>query len=149
MLDRWEDVLRNTSFPNFLTDTQKGEGSAGGSLENLGAAVAIQELLLQSHEGFLRFFPGWPLGEAASFSNFRGRGAFAVFASVDAEGVAADVSVTSEAGAPCVVLSPWAPMGFRVRDAATGAEVATRPAARAGARVFDTARGAQYELAPA
>jgi hypothetical protein len=35
---------------------------------------AVNSLLLSSHEGFLRFFPAWPLGERASFRGLRASG---------------------------------------------------------------------------
>jgi len=51
---------------------------AGGGYETAGASIAVQEMLLQSHENFLRFFPSWPKGEPASFSGLRAVGAFVV-----------------------------------------------------------------------
>ena len=69
--------------------------------------MAVNELLLQSFEGFLRLFPGWPIGEPASFQTLRAVGAFLVTADVDAAGLVAPVVVKSEAGVLCVVMSPW------------------------------------------
>ena len=34
-------------------------GCGGTGLENVGATAFVNELMLQSHEGFLRIFPGW------------------------------------------------------------------------------------------
>ena len=36
----------------------------GGGLEQAGAAVAVDELFLQSNEGFLSLFPAWGTGTA-------------------------------------------------------------------------------------
>jgi hypothetical protein len=47
----------------------------GGGIEQAGAVEAINTLLLQGQEGFLRFFPVWPVGEAASFTTLRTQGA--------------------------------------------------------------------------
>ena len=61
-----------------------------------------------SQEGFLRFFPAWPLGEAASFRGLRASGAFLVNASIDTAGTVSGVSLRSEAGGRCEFLRPWA-----------------------------------------
>ena len=82
----------------------------GGMLENIGATVAINDMLLQSHGGVMRFFPVWNatvLG-AASFTTLRAYGAFLVSASVDAAGTVSTVSLHSEVGANVVFSSPWA-----------------------------------------
>ena len=81
----------------------------GGMLENIGATVAINDLLLQSHGGVLRFFPVWnatALG-AASFSTLRAYGAFVLSASVDAGGTVSAVSLDSDVGGDVVFASPW------------------------------------------
>lgn len=81
----------------------------GGMLENIGATVAINDLLLQSHGGMLRLFPVWnatALGPAA-FTTLRAYGAFLVTASVDQAGVVAAVTLASEVGGDVVFASPW------------------------------------------
>ena len=81
LLDRYEHALNATMQPNFWPDM------GGGGLEQAGAAVAVDELLLQSHEGYLVLFPAWERGvSAASFSTLRARGAFLVTAAIDAGG---------------------------------------------------------------
>ena len=78
-------------------------------LENIGATVAINDLLLQSHGGRMRFFPAWNatvLG-AASFATLRAYGAFLVSAAVDASGAVGPVSVESELGGAVVFESAW------------------------------------------
>ena len=70
MCTRYEAALNATMQPNFWPNM------GGGGLEQVGATVAVDELLLQSHEGFLVFFPAWERGvSTASFQNLRARGA--------------------------------------------------------------------------
>jgi hypothetical protein len=81
-------------------------------LENIGATVAINDLLLQSHGGRMRFFPVWnstALGAAASFTTLRAYGAFLVSASIDAAtgAVASPVTVESQVGGDAAFESPW------------------------------------------
>jgi hypothetical protein len=81
----------------------------GGMLENIGATVAINDLLLQSHGGVMRFFPVWnasALGPA-SFTTLRAYGAFLVSASVDGGGAVSPVTLFSEVGGSLVFASPW------------------------------------------
>ena len=71
--------LRNGGmFPNLLGS------DGGGGLETTGITLAINEMLLQSHEQALRFFPVWPQGWPASFTTLRTVGGFLVSASVSA-----------------------------------------------------------------
>ena len=55
------------SNPKFLRYHPHG----GGGYEDVGAVEAINSMLLLSIEGGMRFFPAWPVGEAASFQNLR------------------------------------------------------------------------------
>ena len=126
----------------------------GGGLEQAGAAVAVDELLLQSHEGFLVLFPAWERGDsAASFTTLRARGAFLVSAAIDASGeVLPGVEIRSEAGAVCSIVAPW-PLAAGSRllvKSAAGVAVTVKPGAtvRGGARVFsfETRSGEAYRL---
>ena len=104
LLDRFEAALNETMQTNFWPSM------SGGGLEQVGATVAVDELLLQSHEGFLNFFPVWPRdqGVPVSFSNLRARGAFVVSADLLGNGsIASPVSIMAEAGLPCRLLTPW------------------------------------------
>lgn len=104
----------------------------GGMLENSGATVAINDMLLQvrsseltvadprsclhtncipcscnqwqSHAGRLRFFPVWnsTVLGPASFVTLRAYGAFVVSAAIDSAGRLSDVSIQSEMGGTCV-----------------------------------------------
>jgi hypothetical protein len=67
---------------------------------------AIQEMLMQSHEGVIRFFPCWPKDQDARFGTLRARGAFLVSAELK-DGVVTGVKILSEKGRDCTVLNPW------------------------------------------
>jgi alpha-L-fucosidase 2 len=67
---------------------------------------AIQEMLIQSHEGVIRLFPCWPKDQDARFGTLRARGAFLVSAE-QKKGVVCGVSILSEKGRDCTVLNPW------------------------------------------
>jgi len=82
----------------------------GVMLENIGATVAINDILLQSLGGRLRFFSEWNATDlgAASFATLRAYGAFVVSGCIDADGTVAPVSLESEVGGTVVFDSPWA-----------------------------------------
>ena len=46
----------------------------GGGIENVSPSLAVNEMLLQSHEGVIRFFPCWPKDLDARFGIAWGRG---------------------------------------------------------------------------
>jgi hyaluronoglucosaminidase len=143
LLDRFESALHETMMPNFWPSM------SGGGTEQVGATLAINELLLQSHEGFLVLYPAWGAGSAASFTTLRARGAFLVSAAIDAtRTVAAGVRIVSEAGTTCRMLSPWK-VAPRVVDG-TGAAVAVRAEVVRGIHVhaFDTKKGSAYLMSP-
>eukprot|EP01052_Picozoa_sp_SAG31_P018193 SAG31_NODE_1278_length_9041_cov_3.415231_1_plen_2946_part_10 len=80
-----------------------------GMLENIGATMAINDLLLQSHGKYMRFFPVWnatALGPA-SFTTLRAYGAFLVSGAIDSHGTVADVLLESKVGGDVVFESPW------------------------------------------
>jgi len=78
----------------------------GGGIENCGGFLAVNEMLLQSHEGVIRFFPCWPKDQDAKFGDLRAVGAFLVSAERKS-GVVAGVKIVSEKGRPCSVVNPW------------------------------------------
>jgi hypothetical protein len=63
-------------------------------------------MLVQGHEGVLRFFPVWPADRNARFWNLRAEGAFLV-AAERKNGTILSVSIRSEKGRPCTVQNPW------------------------------------------
>jgi len=90
----------------------------GGGLENNATVPnTVNEMLLQSHEGVLRFFPVWPMDKPASFVNLRAYGAFLVSAELK-DGFVSGVKIVSEKGLPCTVQNPWS--GKKVRLSRNG-----------------------------
>ena len=84
-----------------VTNTMGANGylrQGGGGIETAGGAQAVNDMLLQSSEGFLRFFPVWPAGEDAAFNTLRAVGAFLVSASLEGELFLSAVSCL-----PCLV----------------------------------------------
>lgn len=94
-----EDCDRH-SMPNLLLTY------GGGGIENVSGFLAINEMLLQSHEGVLRFFPCWPKDDNARFGSLRAVGAFLVSAELK-NGVVTGVQIVSEKGCDCAVQNPW------------------------------------------
>jgi hypothetical protein len=72
----------------------------------------VNEMLMQSHEGVIRFFPCWPKDQNARFGTLRARGAFLVSAELK-NGIVTGVKILSEKGRDCTVQNPWS--GKRVR----------------------------------
>lgn len=119
----------------------------GGMLENIAATAALNDMLLQSHGGVMRFFPVWnasALG-GASFTTLRAYGAFLVSASVDQAGAVAPVALASEVGGQVVFASPWAP---GATPAVTDSKGATVPVTTVspGVYSFPTSAGSNYTI---
>ena len=96
----------NSSYPMFpsLYGTD-----GGGGLETCGVTLAINEMLLQSHEGALRFFPVWPRHHPASFETLRTNGAFLVSAVYSPTEGSISVRVKSTVGGNCTVFAEVVP----------------------------------------
>jgi hypothetical protein len=117
-------------------------------LENIGATVAINDLLLQSHGGVMRFFPVWDataLG-AASFTTLRAYGAFLVSASIDGAGTVAPVALASEVGGDVVFGSPWGGGGGTPRVADGSGAAVPVTAVAPGVFSFPTSAGGAYTI---
>lgn len=145
LLARYTAALNHTMMPNFWP------AMSGGGVEQIGATVAINELLLQSHEGFISLFPAWGLGESAAFLTLRANGGFLVSASIDAtRTIAPGVVVRSEAGETCRVFPPWGERAIVVVDTTDPAPVPVTVTAQTvrGVRVYgwDTTAGRTYTL---
>lgn len=100
ILDRLRQECDRWSMPNLLLRYQ------GGGIENVSGFLAVNEMLLQSHEGVLRFFPCWPRDQDARFCNLRAVGAFVVSAEIK-DGRIRGVQIISEQGRDCTVQNPW------------------------------------------
>lgn len=74
--------------------------------ENFALPVVINECLLQSYNGILRFFPNWPGEHDAEFATLRAVGAFLVSASFSG-GEVQWVEIESEAGGELKLYNPW------------------------------------------
>jgi hypothetical protein len=74
---------------------------------------AIQEMLMQSHESVIRFFPVWPKDQDARFGALRARGAFMVSAELKG-GVVRGAKIVSEKGRACTVQNTWPGKAVRV-----------------------------------
>jgi len=74
--------------------------------ENFALPVVINECLLQSYHGELRFFPNWPLDKRAEFRTLRAVGGFLVSAACD-QGAVQWIEILSQAGSPLRVILPW------------------------------------------
>ena len=98
----------------------------GGGIENVSPALGVTEMLLQSHEGVIRFFPCWPKDQDARFGTLRAKGAFLVSAELKG-GIASGVKVTSEKGGDCVIQNPWPDQSVRVIRNGQSAESASGP----------------------
>ena len=135
VMARWEDANGMSSFypaavrvgynPNTILSeldsmlssmgwTNGFYSAAGGYLENESIVPnTIQEMLMQSQEGIIRFFPDWPTNLDARFGTLRAYGAFLVSAQLQG-GVVTGVQITSEQGQPCTVQNPWPGMSVAV-----------------------------------
>ena len=131
---------------------------AQGMLENIGVAQAVNDMLLTSHGYGLRLFPIWAAlrpDESASFATLRGKGAFLV--SADYDGVTrqvGNVTIVSEAGMLCRVLSPWSGRDVMVWSAegheqGQPHEPSLRLSPVMGWVEFTTVNGGVYRLTPA
>jgi len=74
--------------------------------ENFALPVVINECMLQSYTGELRFFPNWPEDRKAEFRSLRAVGAFLVSASWR-NGAVEWIEVLSEAGGDLRIISSW------------------------------------------
>lgn len=94
-------VTRKYIQPNFLFNM------GGGGIENCsGIPGGLNEMLLQSHEGFLRLFPCWPKDRPARFEHLRAYGAFLVSSEL-ADGQVQSARIVSEKGLTCDIANPW------------------------------------------
>lgn len=135
MLGRWSDFNGMSSIyaaavrvgydPDtilkILHDTMARIGGANSMISGNPHGVehfsivpnAIQEMLLQSYDGVIRFFPCWPRNQDARFGTLRARGAFLITAELKS-GVVTGVKLLSEMGRDCTMINPWPEKKVRV-----------------------------------
>lgn len=107
ILTEMRAMLDKLALPNGMI-----RGNPHGMEHQSIVPNAIQEMLLQSHEGVLCFFPCWPKEQDARFGDLRALGAFLVSAELK-EGAVGGVKIRSEKGRACTVQNPW--RGGKVR----------------------------------
>lgn len=102
----WEEMRQMILYrgiPNgFLKENPHG-------IEELNTIPdAVQEMMLQSHEGILRIFPVWPRKSHpnAEFQGFRACGAFEVSAALT-NGRVDFVTIVSHKGHSLKISNPW------------------------------------------
>jgi hypothetical protein len=78
----------------------------GGGIENVAGLLAVNEMLMQSHDSVIRLFPCWPTDLDARFGTLRARGAFLVSAELRG-GTIGGVRIVSEKAKDCTVRNPW------------------------------------------
>ncbi|MEC0232032.1 glycosyl hydrolase family 95 catalytic domain-containing protein [Paenibacillus alba] len=81
-------------------------GEMGVWFENFALPAVINECLLQSYKGILRFFPNWSLQTRAEFSTLRAVGGFLVSAEAQ-QGDIQWIEIYSEAGSELRLYNPW------------------------------------------
>jgi hypothetical protein len=118
----------------------------GGGIETAGIIEAINNMLLQSHDGVIRIFPNWDKTVDAEFKRLRAVGAFLVEARYRASGQLVDsVRILSEKGNTCVLQSPFDGACIAVTRADNRQPVATVQAEETF--TFRTMAGVTYEIA--
>jgi hypothetical protein len=93
---------------------------AGGGSETLGSIETVDEMLLSSYDGVLRFCPAWPLARTVSFSDLGATGGFSVSSSL-LGGVIGATSVVSNAGHALTIAQPFPGATITITDTTTGA----------------------------
>ena len=81
----------------------------------------LQEMLFQSYDGNLRFFPDWPKHQNARFGSLRRAAHFLVWADLK-DGVTSGVRIVSEKGRDCSIVNPWPGQVVRISRNGKSAE---------------------------
>lgn len=117
----------------------------GGGIETVGATEAVNAMLVQSSDGYIKMFANWN-GTDAKFRRLRQIGAFLVDGELK-DGICQEITIKSDAGNPCTILNPWSYAGksLSVYDE-TGEEIETVP--DGDKYTFETEAGAIYRIEP-
>ena len=108
LLDWFKILLTKKMRRNFTVPT------GGHGTESIANIEYINAAMLQSQEGFLRLFAGWP-EPAAKFKRLRAQGAFLVSSEL-VDGKVSYVEIHSEKGLPCSFLNPWPGYSIVIED---------------------------------
>lgn len=138
-LERLNWYIRRSMSPTHVV-------TQGGNLECVAIVDQVNNFLLQSQEGFLRFFPAYHHREAA-FQDLGAEGGFLVTAQ-KTEGIARDISILSRHGLPCAILNPWPDRNVLVTTG--GQQVPAKIEQKPFGQLvrFETKPGESYEIAP-
>jgi len=108
LLDWFRILLTKNMRRNFTVPT------GGHGTESMANLEYINAAMLQSQEGFLRLFAGWP-EPAAKFRRLRAQGAFLVSSEL-VNGEVSYIEIHSEKGLPCSFLNPWPGYSVIIED---------------------------------
>jgi ribosomal protein L24 len=99
VIDKFKTLLDSSFKENYVIQ----DGYHG--IEKAGAVEFINTMLLQSDKRIIKVFPNW-IGEDASFTRLRERGAFLVSSEMK-DGNVTQIQVISEAGEDATFVKPW------------------------------------------
>jgi hypothetical protein len=100
----------------------------GGGLETAGSSIVINEMMLQSYQGamlffpFVKTFPNLKSTDAFVFENLRAVGAFIVSATFQ-NNLVGTIALHSQRGLLARILSPWNGQQFTVQNVQTNTTV--------------------------
>ena len=94
----------------------------GGGSETMGSIETVDEMLLSSYDGVLRFYPAWPMARTVSFSDMGATGGFSVSSSLSG-GVIGATTVVSNAGRSLTIAQPYPGAKITITDSTSGAIV--------------------------
>jgi hypothetical protein len=101
-----------------LAPAGAGFNDFGHYTEQFAAAGVITEMLLQSVNDILRFFPAWPANSAAAFENLRAQGGFLVAAERPANAAPGPIRIRATADGTLRFLNPWPAAPHATRNGA-------------------------------
>jgi hypothetical protein len=164
-LRKWLEWTTTDNRPGLPWDPSASRGNGlpfvlpiAGGIEEAGTAMVLQDMLLASTgrgpRMVLRLFPVWRTasGGPASFVGLRAKGGFIVSAAYDnTTDTVGPFNITSEAGLPCAVVSPWGKATLvEVREVGTASTVSVewdRADRRGPIFRFNTSAGQAYTVA--
>jgi hypothetical protein len=108
--------------------------------ENFALPAVVNECLMQSYNGTIRFFPNWPMEADAEFHNLRAAGAFLVSAEL-VKGKVREIRISSQSGGMLKMILPW-------RAGGTGTSAAGRRAITSSSVEMRTSKGETLVFRP-